>query len=313
MRIVSLLPSITEICYALGLGDQVVAVTHECDFPLAATKKPRITRNVLPVGITDSAEIDRLVRERVSQGLPIYELDIDLLTELDPDLILTQELCPVCAVSYEDVMTIARTLPRMPRVLSIEPTSVDGVLESIRTVGAATDREGVADSVVDALRHRINWITRRISEVGGSPRRVVCLEWLSPLMIGGHWVPEMVALAGGNDVLGVAGTPTVVIEWEQVVEAAPDVLLLMPCGNGLEHTVVEATNLRDLPNLEAVPAVRHEQVYAVDGSSYFNRPGPRLVTGIEILAEIFHPEAFGGISPERAMQPVQLLPLEAPR
>jgi iron complex transport system substrate-binding protein len=313
MRIVSLLPSITEICYALGLGDQVVAVTHECDFPLAATKKPRITRNVLPAGITDSAEIDRLVRERVSQGLPIYELDIDLLTELDPDLILTQELCPVCAVSYEDVMTIARTLPRMPKVISIEPTSVDGVLESIRTVGAATDREGVADSVVDALRHRINWITRRISEVGGSPRRVVCLEWLSPLMIGGHWVPEMVALAGGNDVLGVAGTPTAVIEWEQVVEAAPDVLLLMPCGNGLEHTVDEATNLRDLPNLEAVPAVRHEQVYAVDGSSYFNRPGPRLVTGIEILAEIFHPEAFGGISPEHAMQPVQLLPLEAPR
>ena len=313
MRIVSLLPSITEICYALGLGDQVVAVTHECDFPPAATKKPQITRNVLPPGITDSAEIDRLVRERVSQGLPIYALDVALLAQLDPDLILTQELCPVCAVSYEDVMTIARTLPRMPKVISIEPTSVDGVLESIRTVGAATDRAGVADSVVDALRHRINWITQRISEVGGSPRRVVCLEWLSPLMIGGHWVPEMVTLAGGNDVLGVAGTPTAVIDWEQVVKAAPDVLVLMPCGNGLEHTVGEAAILRDLPNLEAVPAVRHEQVYAVDGSSYFNRPGPRLVTGIEILAEIFHPEAFGGISPEHAMQLVQLLPLEAPR
>ncbi|HEX3724534.1 MAG TPA: cobalamin-binding protein [Nitrolancea sp.] len=313
MRIVSLLPSITEICYALGLGDQVVAVTHECDFPSAAASKPQITRNVLPPGITDSAEIDRLVRERVSQGLPIYELDIELLTALDPDLILTQELCPVCAVSYEDVMTIARTLPRMPRVLSIEPTSVDGVLESIHTVGAATGREGVATSVVDALRHRIDWIAQRISEVAGSPRRVVCLEWLSPLMIGGHWVPEMVTLAGGNDVLGKAGERTTIIEWDQVVTAAPDVLILMPCGNGLEHTVAEAALLRDLPNLESIPAVRHEQVYAVDGSSYFNRPGPRLVAGIEILAEIFHPEAFGGISPEHAMQAVQLLPVSSAR
>jgi iron complex transport system substrate-binding protein len=210
-------------------------------------------------------------------------------------------------------MAIARTLPRMPKVLSIEPTSIDGVLESIRTVGTATGREGVADSVIDALRHRVNWITQRINEVGGSPRRVVCLEWLSPLMIGGHWVPEMVALAGGSDVLGKAGERTLVIEWDQVVTAAPDVLILMPCGNGLEHTIDEAAVLRGLPNLEAIPAVRHEQVYAVDGSSYFNRPGPRLVTGIEILAEIFHPEAFGGISPEHAMQPVQLLPAVAAR
>jgi iron complex transport system substrate-binding protein len=313
MRIVSLLPSITEICYALGLGDQVVAVTHECDFPPAATRKPQITRNVLPAGITDSAEIDRLVRERVSQGLPIYEMDIDLLHELEPDLILTQELCPVCAVSYEDVMTLARTLPRMPEVISIEPTSIAGVLDSIRTVGIATGREGVAASVIDALQHRIDWIRQRISDVAGSPRRVVCLEWLSPLMIGGHWVPEMVALAGGQDVLGTAGAPTSVIDWADVVSAAPDVLILMPCGDGLEHTVAEAHVLRELPQLDAVPAVRHEQVYAVDGSSYFNRPGPRLVTGIEILAEIFHPEAFGGIAPEHAMQPVQLLPAAAAR
>jgi iron complex transport system substrate-binding protein len=313
MRIVSLLPSITEICYALGLGNQVVAVTHECDFPAAARRKPQITRNVLPAGITDSAEIDRLVRERVSQGLPIYEMDVDLLRELEPDLILTQELCPVCAVSYDDVMAIARTLPRMPQVISIEPTSVTGVLDSMRTVGAATGREGVAASVVDALQHRIDWIRRRVSEVAGSPRRVVCLEWLSPLMIGGHWVPEMVAMAGGQDVLGTTGTPTTVIDWDDVVAAAPDVLILMPCGDGLDHTVAEARLLRDLPRLDAVPAVRNEQVYAVDGSSYFNRPGPRLVTGIEILAEILHPEAFGGIAPEHAMQPVQLLPVATTR
>ncbi len=313
MRIISLLPSITEICYALGLGDQVVAVTHECDFPAAATRKPQITRNVLPAGITDSAEIDRLVRERVSQGLPIYEMDVGLLRELEPDLILTQELCPVCAVSYDEVLELARTLPRMPRVISIEPTSLTGVLDSIRTVGAATGREGVATSVVDALQHRIDWIRRRVSDVAGSPRRVVCLEWLSPLMIGGYWVPEMVALAGGQDVLGSTGAPTTVIDWDDVVNAAPDVLILMPCGDGLEHTVTEARLLRDLPRLDDVPAVRHEQVYAVDGSSYFNRPGPRLVTGIEILAEIFHPEAFDGIAPECAMQPVQLVPVATAR
>ncbi len=313
MRIVSLLPSITEICYALGLGEQLVAVTHECDYPPAAQLKPHITRNVLPPDVTDSAEIDRLVRERVGQGLPIYELDVDLLKRLDADLILTQELCPVCAVSYQDVLKIARTLPRMPQVLSLEPVSVDGVLESIQTVGAATGRERVADSVVQALRHRIGWIGQRVSADAGSARSVVCLEWLDPLMVGGHWVPEMVTLAGGRDMLGSAGENSVVVTWEQVVDAAPDVLVLMPCGNDLAHTVAEAEKLRELPRLDAIPAVRHEQVYAVDGSGYFNRPGPRLINGIEILAEILHPEVFGGIAPEHAVQPVQLLHSESPR
>jgi iron complex transport system substrate-binding protein len=313
MRIVSLLPSITEICYTLGLGEQLVAVTHECDYPPAASQKPQITRNILPPDVTDSAEIDRLVRERVSQGKAIYELDLELLTRLEPDLILTQELCPVCAVSYQDVLEIARTLPHPPNVISIEPTTVNGVLESFRTVGEATDREQVAEAVVQALRHRIEWIGQRVTAVAGSSRSVVCLEWLDPLMIGGHWVPEMVQLAGGLDTLGQSGERSVVVTWEQVVAAAPDVLVLMPCGNDLAHTVAEAEKLRELPRLDAIPAVRNEQVYAVDGSSYFNRPGPRLINGIEILAEILHPEVFGGISPDHAVQPVQLLHHESLR
>ena len=313
MRIVSLLPSITEICYALGLGEQLVAVTHECDFPPAAQQKPQITRNLLPPEVTDSGEIDRLVRERVSQGNAIYELDVKLLRELGPDLILTQELCPVCAVSYQDVLEIARTLPHVPQVLSIEPTSIDGVLESLRTVGAATGREHAAEAVVRALRHRVDWIGRRLSHIAGSPRRIVCLEWLDPLMVGGHWVPEMVQLAGGIDVLGQAGGRSTCVTWEQVVTAAPDVLVLMPCGNDLAHTVAEGEKLGELPGLDAIPAVRQEQVYAVDGSSYFNRPGPRLINGIEILAEILHPEVFGGIAPENAVRSVQLLRIESLR
>jgi len=313
MRIVSLLPSTTEICYALGLGDQLVAVTHECDYPPAASEKPQITRNVLPAEVTDSAEIDRLVRERVSQGLPIYELDVELLERLQPDLILTQELCPVCAVSYQDVLEISRALPHTPDVLSVEPTSIDGVLDSISTVGMATGRERVAGAIVAALRHRIAWIQCHVNDIASSSRRVVCLEWLDPLMVGGHWVPEMVATAGGRDTLRCAGKPSAGVSWGQVVEAAPDVLVLMPCGNDLEHTVAEAEKLRELPGLDAIPAVRNEQVYAVDGSSYFNRPGPRLIVGIEILAEILHPEVFGGIALEHAVQPVQLLRVESSR
>lgn len=311
MRIVSLLPSTTEICYALGLGEHLVAVTHECDYPPAAQQKPRITRNVLPSDVTDSAEIDRLVRERISQGQSIYELDVQLLQKLEPDLILTQELCPVCAVSYQDVVEVAARLPRSPQILSLEPTSISGVLDSIQTVGDATGRWHVAEALINGLQHRIDWIGRRIRDVAGSSRSIVCLEWLDPLMIGGHWVPEMVECAGGHDVLGQAGKPSFCAEWDQVIAASPDILVLMPCGNGLEETVSQAEKLACVPGIDQIPAVSNEQVYAVDGSAYFNRPGPRLINGIEILAEILHPEVFGGISPEHAMQPVQLLRQES--
>lgn len=310
MRIVSLLPSTTEICFALGLGDQLVAVTHECDYPPAAQKRPQITRNVLPPDIDDGAEIDRLIRERVLRGESIYELDVELLERLEPDLILTQELCAVCAVSYEDVQAIAQRLPNPPRVVSIEPRTVEEVLDSILTVGSLTRRTVTAKAVVAALRSRIAYIGGRVDS-GQAPRRVVCLEWLDPPMVGGHWVPEMVALAGGQDVLGRAGQPSFAVTWEQICDAQPEVLVLMSCGYNLDGTIAEAERVSRtagvLPAfLDEIPAVHDGQVYAVDGSGYFNRPGPRIVGGIEILTGILHPERFARGGPPGTVQQIRL-------
>ena len=295
MRIVSLLPSATEMCYALGLGEQLHAVTHECDYPRAARSKPPATRNVLPEGIESAAEIDRLVAERVAAGLPIYELDVPLLEEIAPDLILTQELCPVCAVSYQDVLAVARQLPGEPQVVSLEPTSLDAMLADIARLGALTGRAGCAGAVTAALRQRLDWIAACLTEDEREPVPVVCLEWLDPPMVGGHWVPEMVELAGGRDLLGRSGQPSRYVSWDEIVEAQPEVLVLMPCGYDLESTVAQAELLRRAPRARELPAVRRGQVYAVDGSGYFNRPGPRLVQGVALLAAILHPELFDGL------------------
>ena len=291
MRIVSLLPSATELCYALGLGDQLAAVTHECDFPEAALAKPHATRNVLPAGLDDPAEIDRQVAERVVEGLPIYELDVALLQRIDPDLILTQRLCEVCAVSYEDVLAVARQLPHEPRIVSLEPHSLDEMLESLTQLGEITGRAATAAAVVTALRQRLQWVASLLPS--GVRPRVACLEWLDPPMAGGHWVPEMVELAGGEDVLGRRGRPSHYLRWEEIVAAQPEVLVLMPCGYDLPRSVQEAERLRTRPELAELPAVRSGNVYAVDGSGYFNRPGPRLVEGVVMLAGLLHPEAFG--------------------
>lgn len=306
MRIISLLPSITEICFALGLADQVAAVTHECDYPDAARLKPHATRSVLPPEVTDSAGIDQFIAERVAAGLPIYQLDVGLLERVAPDLILIQELCEVCAVSYEDVVAVARQLPKQPQVVSIEPHSVDDVLQSIKTIGGLTGRSVTAEAIVQALQQRINWIGQRLAETSATERRVVCLEWLDPPLAGGHWVPEMVQLAGGRDMLGRMHQDSHRIDWQQVIDAKPEVLVLMPCGYDLPQTVEEAARLRDMPELRAIPAVRHGQVFAVDATGYFSRPGPRLVGGIEILGGILHPEALGGTGPENSAQSVPL-------
>jgi iron complex transport system substrate-binding protein len=303
MRIVSLLPSVTEICSALGLADEVAAVTHECDYPLAAREKPHATRSILPPDVTDSATIDSLIRQRVLEGKPIYELDIGLLEQIEPDLIFTQQLCEICAVSYEDVLAAARLLPKTPKVVSIQPTTLDEVLESLHQIGNAAGRAKTSEAIVRALRARVQYINEHVDHVA-IPRRVVCLEWLDPPMVAGHWVPQMVEIAGGRDVLGHHGKPSYQVEWQQVVEAAPDVLILMPCGLNLSRTAAEASKLAMVPQLAEIPAVQHEQVYAVDSSGYFNRPGPRLVGGIEILAGIFHPEAFARIGPPGTIQGV---------
>ncbi len=301
MRIVSLLPSVTEICFALGLADKLAAVTHECNYPSEARQKPHAARSALPPDVTDGATIDRIVRERVLEGSPIYELDVGLLEQIQPDLIFTQQLCEICAVSYDDVLATARQLPKPPKVVSIQPKTLDEVLESFHQIGDLTGRSKTAEGVVRALRSRVQYINEHVDRVT-IPRRVVCLEWLDPPMVAGHWVTEMVEIAGGHDVLGHRGKLSYHVEWQQVLDAAPEVLILMPCGLNLSRTVAEASKLAILPHLAEIPAMQHEQVYAVDGSGYFNRPGPRLIGGIEILAGILHPEAFARIGPPGTIQ-----------
>ncbi len=286
MKIVSLLPSTTEICYALGLGDAVVGVTHECDYPDDAREKPHLTANVLPDGEHTSADIDRMIAERVMNGQSIYHLDTDLLAELEPDLILTQELCEVCAVSYTDVLAAARLLPKMPVVAAFEPHTIDEILASIAEVARLAGVPERGERVVQELRARLVAVAERVRRA--EPQRVLCLEWLSPPMAGGHWVPEMVRLAGGIDVLGPEGQPSTYITWEQIAAADPDVVIVMPCGYDLDATRVAMQELDDIPEWHALRAVREGCVYPVDGSGYFNRPGPRIVDGVELLAGLIH-------------------------
>ncbi len=311
MRIVSLLPSLTEICCALGLDDELIAVTHECDYPPPVRVKPKITRSVLPPGLSH-AEIDRAVRELVRSGRPLYQLDTERLAQLRPHLILTQALCPVCAVSYEDVVQITSAFPQRPEVLSVEPHTLLDVLDSIRLIGEHTGRRASAAAVVASLRHRIEHVRQRL-EVEREAPGVVCLEWLDPPMVAGHWVPEMVELAGGRDLLGQAGAPSFTVTWDDVVAAWPEVLVLMPCGYDLAGARAVATELNRVPGLPATPAAASGRVYAVDASSYFSRPGPRLITGLELLAAILHPAAIAPVGPPQSVAPVRWLAPEGVR
>ena len=312
MRIVSLLPSLTEICFTLGLGHQLVGVTHECDFPGRARELPRVTRSILPENLSDSAEIDRQVKAAVAESRALYELDQDRLQELQPDLILTQDLCHVCAVSVDEVRNLVAGLDLVPQVVSIEPTTLDDVIESIKTIGELSDRTATAEAVVEALQTRIGHIREHVQRTEHR-QRVVCLEWLDPPMVAGHWVPEMVEIAGGSDPLGKPGEPSFEVSWQAVIDARPDVIVLMPCGYGLAETVTETARLAEAtdripPGVEHAPAVRDGHVYAVDGASYFSRPGPRLVSGIETLAGILHAELAVSHTPPGTVEPVHLQP-----
>lgn len=298
MNIISLLPSTTEIVYALGLGEQLKGVTHECDFPEEAKSKPHITSNALPGGEHSGAEIDRLVRERVLNGQSIYDLDRGLLAQIEPDLILTQELCEVCAVAYDDVVAVAETLPNVPRVASFEPDSIELILQSIHDISWLAARPEVGRDLVAGLQARLDTLAQRLE--GVEPRRALCLEWLDPPMIGGHWVPEMVRLAGGVDVLGTEGKPSVRVTWDAIAASNPELVVLMPCGYDLETTDRMTSELDGVPEWRELSAVKAGQVYAVDGSSYFNRPGPRIVDGVELLARLFHPERCAGLGPDAA-------------
>lgn len=299
MQIVSLLPSLTETCYTLGLDRHIAAVTHECDYPELARTVPRITRSVVPLELTDSAEINRTVREAVAAGQPLYELDIELLAKLEPDLILTQDLCPVCALSADDVRLLANQLPKPPQVASFQPTTIDGILDSIIQLGHLIGSTVTAQTVVNRLRKRIQQVELFVKQKHHRPR-TVCLEWLDPPMVAGHWVPEMVALAGGQDMLGQPGYNSYFTDWRTIIDADPEVILLMPCGYTLEQATSETIRLAGssdshLAQLQATSAVQTGHVYAVDASAHFSRPGPRVVIGIEALAHLLHLEVTDGV------------------
>src|SRR5579872_4260535 len=282
MRIVSLVPSATEMLFALGLGPDLVAVTHECDYPPAACELPKITRDVLPSGLS-SAEIDAAVRERTLNGQSIYELHGDLLRELEPDLIVTQSLCSVCAVSAEDVRAIAEELDPRPRVISLDPHTVGEVLGDVRTLAQATNTK---DSAVELIRDASSRIDRvRLAVRGARRPRVAALEWLDPPFAAGHWTPQLIEYAGGEDVLGFPGEHSEERTWDEVRASRPDVVIVMPCGFDAELAYREAEMHRDeLVSLGA------GEVVAVNAAAYFSRPGPRLVDGLELLAHILHPE-----------------------
>ena len=283
VRIISLVPHATELLFALDLGDRVVAVTHECDHPPRALELPHVTRDALPGGLS-AAEIDAAVRSRTERGEAIYELDEDALRALQPDLIVTQALCPVCAVSYEDVAKLAAKLPSRPRVISLDPHTLGESLGDIRTVAEATDRRERGIELVGEIAARVDRVKLAVRRAAARPR-VAALEWLDPVFVAGHWTPQLIELAGGEDVLGLPGEHSTVVSWETVRAAAPEIVVVMPCGYDAPRALVKALGHReDLAGLGA------RRVVAVDASAYFSRPGPRLIDGLELLAHIFHPE-----------------------
>jgi iron complex transport system substrate-binding protein len=282
VRIVSLVPHATELLFALGLGDDIVGVTHECDYPEAARDILPVTRDVLPAGLS-AAQIDAAVRERSEAGDAIYELDEELLRELEPDLVVTQALCHVCAVSHDEVQAVAVTLPSPPRVIALDPKTYGETLGDVRTIAQATNARDAALDLIARTARRADIIRLAVRE---APRlRVVALEWLDPVFVAGHWTPQLIEMAGGEDALGLAGEPSQRSTWEAVAAAAPEVVVVMPCGYDAARGLVEAEE-----HAEQLRAVGAQRVVAVDASSYFSRPGPRLIDGLELLAHILHPD-----------------------
>jgi iron complex transport system substrate-binding protein len=308
MRIVSLLPSATEIVCAIGLGDELVGVTHECDYPPEVIGKPVVTRSVHDLTTASSRDIHRLVTASIHGGSSLYELDEAALEAAAPDLILTQELCRVCAVSYREVNEVARAIDAEISVVSLEPSSIEGIFNTIATVGAMAEAEDAAIDLVESLRERLGAVEETVQtrrDAGRKATRVVGLEWLDPPFATGHWVPEQIQRAGGWDVLGSAGDKSVQTTWAAVTDVDPEMLLLMPCGYHLQETIAAWAATPRPPDYDKLLAVRRERIFALDGSAYFSRPGPRVIDGIEMLAEILDPEAFVDIAPLGSWTPVE--------
>jgi iron complex transport system substrate-binding protein len=285
-RIVSLVPNATEILFAVGAGEQVVGVSHECDYPPEARRRPILTGSALAPGLAP-AEVDRAVSAQLSSGASLYTLDEARLAALAPDLLFTQELCPVCAVSTDQVGAAIEPLARCPEVVSLDPQRIEDVLADILHVGARVGRAPQAESLVDSLRARLERVERAVR---GRPRpTVIALEWLDPPFLGGHWVPQMVAIAGGRDPFGVApGERSRRATWEEIAAADPDWIVAMPCGYDAEGVAGELAKLADHPIWPTLRAVREDRVAPVDANGLFSRPGPRLIEGIELLASHLH-------------------------
>src|SRR5215831_767391 len=294
MRICSLLPSATEILYALGLGDSVVGVTHECDYPADAKSKPVLICPRLDLNVTP-AEMDRQVAELIARGESIYAVDSELLASLVPDLIVTQDLCHVCTASPDDLAGALAKLPKRPRVLSLTPHTLTDVWNDIRCVGEATHRRRDAEALAMALEQRVASIEMQAAGAESRPR-VLCLEWLDPFYVGGHWVPEMVARAGEEDVLGLGSKPSFRVTSEQIANSRAEVIIVMPCGYNLERVVAEWRAFEIPTAWKKLPAVHDGRIFGVDANSYFSRPGPRLADGVAILAHTLHPSLFQNVT-----------------
>ncbi len=289
MRVCSFLPSATEIVYALGLEDSLVGVTHECDYPPGAKRKPRVIGSLIKPEEFTSREIDRLVNENYKTGKSTYTVDIEKLREANPDIIFTQELCDVCAVSGNEAIEAVKVLGHKLQIISLEPKTLDGILDTIMVVGEAMERKEHALELMSNLRSRIETVRSLLHEEKDRPR-VFCMEWLDPPYTAGHWIPEMVEIAGGECRLGKTGKPSFRVSWDEISGVAPQVVVLMPCGFNIEGTLKEVDVLTSNEYWYRLPALKKGHVYLVDANSYFSRPGPRVVDGLEILGRILHPE-----------------------
>ena len=299
LRIVSLLPSATEIVCALGLEENLVGITHECDFPLSIVNKPHLTASRISHETMSSVEIDHAVRSQLDGHGSIYDLDTQLLQELKPDLIITQELCDVCAVSYKIVQKAAKMYVADAKVVSLEPNTIEDVFQNIKTVGELCGVSEKAEEVIKNLQSRLDKVRERISRAAENPKSQIpnpksfLLEWLEPPFAPGHWTPEQVEIAGGNCLLGTAGEKSVTTTYQEIIDEQPEILVLIPCGYYIKDILRQLPQTTFPESFQKIPAFQNNEIWAMDASSYFSRPAPRIVDGVEILAKIFHPEIFG--------------------
>ncbi|MGA6826024.1 cobalamin-binding protein [Nitrospira sp. NS4] len=298
MKICSLVPGATEIIAELGLADQLVAISHECDYPASVRHAPVVVEPVVGSGSSTSRDIDRAVKELVASGQRVYRLNIPRFLEAEPEVILTQDLCHVCAVTPDQLTQAIESLPATPQVVTLNPASLSDILQDIERIARAVGAEARGQVLVQSLRAGLAQVRSRAT---AARPRVVCLEWLDPLYIAGHWVPEMVALAGGEDVLGNPDQPSRETTWEEVGEANPDLLLVMPCGYPVQRTLDELARVERTGGPWSTALAQWPATYVVDAAAYFSRPGPRLLDGVELLADIFHPSPSRPLDPEKAV------------